>query len=397
MTDPTPAMRILQVLPALNEGGVEGGTIQMAAHLQKERVFNMVASGGGKLVDRLSRIDVPHVTLPLETKNPFTIVLNAFRLKKIIETRRITHVHARSRAPAWSAYIACSMTNAGAKSAHVHFLTTFHGLYGDKPAIKRWYNSVMLKGEAVIANSEFIKDHILRVYGDPGVPIFVVHRGNDLERFDPLAFDQDSVDLVRNSLGADARTPLILLVGRLTPWKGHTVLVSALSKLKDLPWVAAFAGRAENADFQERVKQMLKEEGIEKRIRILGSRDDVPLLYRAADVAVSASTEPEAFGRVAIEAQAMETGIIATAHGGSLETVIDGETGLLVEPSNAMAMADALREALTDLPAFAKMGKAGRLHVNRELSEEKMCQGETAAYVSLCNITADCIHKKSVA
>jgi len=396
MTDSARAMRILQVLPALNEGGVEVGTIQMAAHLQKRHIFNMVASSGGKLANGLSRIDIPHITLPLETKNPCTIILNAFRLRNAIAKHRITHVHARSRAPAWSALFACSMTNAVAKDAHVHFLTTFHGLYGDKPVIKRWYNSVMLKGDAVIANSEFIKNHIIQVYGDPGVPIFVVHRGNDLERFNPRAFDRRSVEAARNSLGADTETPLILLVGRLTPWKGHTVLVSALSKLKDLSWVAAFAGRAENAAFQERVERMLKEAGIEDRVHILGSRDDVALLYRAADIAVSASTEPEAFGRVAIEAQAMETGIIATAHGGSLETVIDGETGLLVEPSNASAMADAVRKALSDLPAFAKMGEAGRLHVCRDLSEEKMCQGETAVYAALCEFTADRSPKKGI-
>ena len=395
MIDSAPAMRILQVLPALNEGGVEVGTIQMALHLQKHRIFNIVASSGGKLVDQLSRSDIPHITLPLETKNPCTIFLNALRLRSAIDKHRITHVHARSRAPAWSALIACAMANAGAKDSHVHFLTTFHGLYGDKPLVKRWYNSVMLKGDAVIANSEFIKNHIIQVYGDPGVPIFVVHRGNDLERFDPQAFDERSVEAARNSLGANTQTPLILLVGRLTPWKGHTVLVSALSKLKDLSWVAAFAGRAENAAFRDRVERMLKDAGIDDRVHILGSRDDVALLYKAADIAVSASTEPEAFGRVAIEAQAMETGIIATAHGGSLETVVDGKTGLLVEPSNATAMANALRTALTDLPAFAKLGEAGRLHVCRDLSEEKMCQGETAVYAALCKSRADKQHNKN--
>jgi glycosyltransferase involved in cell wall biosynthesis len=397
MTDATPEMRILQILPALNEGGVEVGTIQLARYLHGQSIFNMVASSGGKMVGSLEQIDVPHIVLPLETKNPLTIFRNAYRLKNAIEKHRITHVHARSRAPAWSAYIACALINASGKNAYVNFLTTFHGIYGEKPAIKRWYNSVMLKGDAVIANSEFVKNHIARVYGDTGKPIYVVHRGNDLERFNPAALEQGAVDAVRRSMGANEETPLILMVGRLTAWKGQTVLLSALARLKDTPWVAAFAGSAENAAYKLDLERMRKEAGIEDRVQLLGGRDDVPLLYRAADIAVSASTEPEAFGRVAIEAQAMETGIIATAHGGSLETVIDGETGFLVEPSNPAALAAALSRALTDLRAFASMGKAGRLHVCEKLTEEEMCRGETAVYAALCKSTAEKLHRRSVA
>jgi glycosyltransferase involved in cell wall biosynthesis len=389
-------MRILQVLPALNEGGVEVGTIQMARYLHGQSIFNMVASSGGKMVGSLEQIDVPHITLPLETNNPLKILGNAYRLKGAIKKHRITHVHARSRAPAWSAYIACALMNASTRNAYVNFLTTFHGIYGEKPAIKRWYNSVMLKGDAVIANSEFVKKHIARVYGDTGKPIYVVHRGNDLERFNPAAFEQSALDAVRKSMGANESTPLILMVGRLTAWKGQTVLLSALAELRDIPWVAAFAGSAENAAYKQDLERMLKEADIEDRVHLLGSRDDVPLLYRAADIAVSASTEPEAFGRVAIEAQAMETGIIATAHGGSLETVIDGETGFLVEPSNPAALTAALTKALTDLRTFASMGKAGRLHVCKKLTEEEMCRGETAVYLALCKSTAEKLHKQSV-
>jgi glycosyltransferase involved in cell wall biosynthesis len=396
MTDPTPEMRILQVLPALNEGGVEVGTLQMARYLHRQSIFNMVASSGGKMLASLEQIDVPHITLPLETKNPLKILLNAYRLKSAIKEHRITHVHARSRAPAWSAYIACSLINSSGKDSYVNFLTTFHGTYGEKPALKRWYNSVMLKGDAVIANSEFVKNHIAEVYGDTGKPMYVVHRGNDLERFDPAAVEQGAVDAVRQSMGANASTPLILMVGRLTAWKGQSVLLSALAELKDIPWVAAFAGSAENTAYKQQLERMVKDADIQDRIHLLGGRDDVPLLYRAADIAVSASTKPEAFGRVAIEAQAMETGIIATAHGGSLETVIDGETGFLVEPSNPAALKSALTRALTDLRKFADMGKAGRIHVCRSLTEEEMCRGETAVYVALCNSTAEKLHTHGV-
>ena len=397
MTDPAPEMRILQVLPALDEGGVEVGTIQMAGYLQARNIFNMVASSGGKLVGSLEQIDVPHITLALETKNPLRILLNASRLKSTIKKYRITHVHARSRAPAWSGYLACSLINAASKETCVIFLTTFHGIYGESPAIKRWYNSVMLKGDAVIANSAFVKNHIARVYGDTGKPIYVVHRGNDLGRFNPEAIEQSVVDALRESMGANAATPLILMVGRLTPRKGQTVLLSALAELKAIPWVAAFAGSAENASYKQSLERMIKDADIEDRIHLLGSRDDVPLLNRAADIAVSASTEPEAFGRVAIEAQAMETGIIATAHGGSLETVIDGETGFLVEPSNPAALQAALTRALTDLGSFAAMGKAGRAHVCKHLTEEEMCRGETAVYVALRDSTAEKSRKQSVA
>lgn len=397
MTDATPEMRILQVLPALNEGGVEVGTVQMARFLRGQGIFNMVASSGGKLLDSLEQFAVPHITLPLETKNPLKILLNANRLKNAIRKHRITHVHARSRAPAWSAYIACSLINASAEESYVHFLTTFHGIYGEKPAIKRWYNSVMLNGDAVIAISEFVKNHILEVYGDTGKPIHVVHRGNDLDRFSPATIDPNAVDAVRKSLGANDDTPLILLVGRLTALKGQTVLLSALAEMKDMPWVAAFAGSAESTAYKQKLERMVEDADIEDRIHLLGGRDDVPLLYKAADIAVSASTEPEAFGRVAIEAQAMETAIIATAHGGSLETVIDGETGFLVEPSNPTAMKAALTKALTDLCTFAGMGKAGRVHVCRDLSEERMCRGETAVYAALCKSTAEKSHKHNLA
>jgi glycosyltransferase involved in cell wall biosynthesis len=390
-------MRILQVLPALNEGGVEVGTVQVARYLHRQGVFNMVASSGGTMVASLEQIDVPHISLPLETKNPLKILLNAYRLKSAIKEHRITHVHARSRAPAWSAYIACSLINSWVKDSYVNFLTTFHGIYGEKPALKRWYNSVMLKGDAVIANSEFVKNHIAEVYGDTGKPIYVVHRGNDLQQFNPAAFDQGAVDAVRQSMGANENTPLILMVGRLTAWKGQTVLLSALAELKDIPWVAAFAGSAENAAYKQKLERMVNDADIQDRIHLLGGRDDVPLLYKAADIAVSASTEPEAFGRVAIEAQAMETGIIATAHGGSLETVIDGETGFLVEPSNTTALKSALTRALTDLQTFARMGKAGRIHVCRSLTEEEMCRGETAVYVALCESNAEKLHKQGVA
>ena len=397
MTDPALEMRILQVLPALNEGGVEVGTVQMARYLQARGIFNVVASSGGKLVASLEQIDVAHITLPLETKNPLKILLNAGRLKSAIKKYRITHVHARSRAPAWSAYLACSLINASAKEGYVFFLTTFHGVYGKTPAIKRWYNSIMLKGDAVIANSAFVKNHIAKVYGDTGKPIYVVHRGNDLERFNPGAIEQSAVDAVRESMGASAGTPLILMVGRLTAWKGQAVLLSALAELKDIPWVAAFAGSAENPAYKQNLEGMIKDADMEDRIHLLGSRDDVPLLYRAADIAVSASTEPEAFGRVAIEAQAMETGIIATAHGGSLETVIDGETGFLVEPSYPTSLKAALIKALTDLGTFAAMGKAGRAHVCRNLTEEEMCRGETAVYVALRESTAEKLRKQRVA
>jgi glycosyltransferase involved in cell wall biosynthesis len=382
MTTAAREMRILQVLPGLNEGGVEVGTVQMAEYLHELNVFNMVASRGGKLVDALVQIDVHHVTLPLETKNPVSMMVNAWRLGRLIRRNRVTHVHARSRAPAWSAYLAVSLLNAF-RSQYVYFLTTFHGTYGDRPAVKRWYNRVMLKGDAVIANSEFTKGHIIDVYGDPGIPIHVVHRGADIRRFDPAAVGQDAVDALRSRLGASESIPLILMVGRLSRWKGQHILVAALAALKDLRWVAAFAGRVENSAYGQELQGMLSEENIEDRVCLLGSRDDVPLLYRAADVAVSASIEPEAFGRVAVEAQAMETGIIATAHGGSLETVIDGETGLLVEPSSVTAMSDALARALTDLESFARMGRAGRRHVCKHFTEEQTCQGEFGVYTAL--------------
>ncbi len=380
MTYTSKKIRILQLLPALNEGGVELGTLQLATYLQKHHIYNMVASNGGRQVSALKKEKVPHITLSLHTKNPFKILLNAYKLTLIIKKFRLTHLHARSRAPAWSAYIACAFFNKFNKNAHVIFLTTFHGTYSAKTKIKRWYNSVMLKGDIIIANSAFVKNHIITTYGAQKAPIHIVLRGNDPLIFNKKTITEKKVAAFRKSVKANKTTPLILMVGRLTRWKGQTVLLTALAKMKDKPWVAVIAGGAKNPAYLEELKSIAKNAHIANRVHFLGSRNDTPLLYTAADIAVSASIEPEAFGRVAIEAQAMATPIIATAHGGSLETVIHEKTGFLIPPNNAKKLKETLVKALTDPKKLATIGAAGCRHVSKNLTAEIMCKGETEAY-----------------
>lgn len=262
----------------------------------------------------------------------------------------------------------------------VKFITTFHGTYGASRWWKRTYNRVMLRGPLVIANSDFIRQHIVRTYGFPATRIVVAVRGVDTDVFDPARVTADA-RMLHTQLGGGA--PLLLMVGRITRWKGHDVLLRALAQLPDLPWVLAVAGSAKHGAYLDGLRQLADRLGIADRVRWLGPRHDVAALNMAADVALSCSTQPEAFGRVAIEAMAMGTPVIATAHGGSLETVADGETGRLVPPDDAEALAAALRDALQNPQPWQAMGKAGQARVRSHFTRAHTCAGEWLAYTRL--------------
>ena len=379
VTDKTPALAVLQVVPALREGGVEQSTMDMARHIRAEGGVPVVASAGGRWADVLMKEGIAHVTLPLDSKLPWVILWNMLRLRRVMKDYRIRIVHARSRGPAWSTWLA---TRLGDLSC-VHYITTFHGTYGSRGFFKKLYNGVMLKGRLVIANSAFIKRHIVAVYGYPAERIVVAARGVDEAVYDPARFAPAEVAMLRNGLQVPTGTPLLLMTGRLTRWKGQAVLLEALGALPDRPWVAAFAGGAKTPEYLEELKALAARLGIAGRVRWLGMRRDVPLLNMAADLAFSCSTEAEAFGRVAIEAQAMGTPVIASALGGSLETVRPGETGWLVPAGNAEALAGAIGEALDNPKRLAAMGKAGRAWVLGHFTAAKCCAAEWSAYHAL--------------
>jgi glycosyltransferase involved in cell wall biosynthesis len=367
-------MRVLQILPALNDGGVERSTVELARNLSADGVENWVVSGGGRLVDAVVEAGAVHVAMPVGRKSPLAIWRNSRRLAALVDELGIDIVHARSRVPAWVGHIAARK----ARRRPV-FLTTFHGVYGHGSALKRWYNSVMLRGEVVIANSRFIADHLRTVYGVDGSRIVVAPRGVDTVLFDPAAVTADDVRRIREEFDAVDR-PLIVYVARLSNWKGHAVLVAALETLLDLPWKMVFVGGHDSDNLRRDLATRIASGPARDRIELAGSRSDVPALLAASDLAFSVATQPEAFGRAAIEAGAMRTPVIATAHGGSLETVRDGETGWLVPPGDASALASAIRAALSDPARACIIGEAARRHVLECFTTDITLAAERSAY-----------------
>lgn len=367
-------MRVLQILPALNDGGVERSAVELARDLSADGVENWVVSGGGRLVEAVTSAGAKHVTMPVGRKSPVAIWRNAERLSALVDELGIDIIHARSRAPAWAGYLA-------SRKGHRRpiFLTTFHGVYGHGSALKRWYNSVMLRGEVVIANSRYIAEHLRDVYGVDGSRIVVAPRGVETDVFDPEAVTDGEVVRIRKEFDAEHR-PLLVYVSRLSGWKGHEVLVAALETLVDLPWKMVFAGGHDSDNLRQGLESRIASGPARDRIELAGSRNDVPALLKASDIAFSVATQPEAFGRAAIEAGAMETPVIATAHGGSLETVRDGETGWLVPPGNVPALANAIRAALADPGRARKIGETARRHVLENFTTNRTLAAERSAY-----------------
>jgi glycosyltransferase involved in cell wall biosynthesis len=332
---------VLQIIPSLVAGGVERGTVEIAAALVRAGWRSIVASSGGPMVREIERAGAEHVILPLAAKNPMGLYRNIGRLADLITGQHVDIVHARSRAPAWSAYRAARRTGR-------HFVTTFHNVYGGETRLKRYYNSVMAKGERVIAISDFVGAHAAKIYGVTQEQLRIIPRGVDLDRFDP-----ESITPARLiALAADWRLqddrPVIMLPGRITRWKGHVDLIDAVALMPNRNFQVLFVGPEEQKPlFRDELVQRIHALGLNSVFHIVGTCRDMPAAFMLADVVISASTRPEGFGRIAIEAQAMGRPVIATDHGGSRETVRPGETGWLVPPGDPVAMAGALGEALS--------------------------------------------------
>lgn len=346
---------ILQVLPALESGGVERGTLEIAEAIQAAGYRAIVASGGGRLVPELEALGARHVVLPLVTKSPIRIWRNAARLAELVVGEQVRIIHARSRAPAWSALLA-------ARRSGAHFVTTYHGTYSEGFPGKRLYNSVMARGDRVIAISRHIADHIRRTYGDSGV-IRVIPRGVDLRRFDPARVEPARVEALRAAWSVPEGHKIVLLPARMTRWKGHAVLIRALS---DIPGVAAVlagdtAGRERYVD---ELRSLAATAGVADRLRFAGHVSDMPAAMLAADLVVHASTEPEAFGRTVTEAQALARPVIASDLGAPRETVEDGITGWLTPPGDPAALSAVIQRVLA-MPAesLALIGEAARRRV----------------------------------
>lgn len=378
-TKAPPAPGILQVLPALGvAGGVERGTVDVAKALVAAGWRAVVASQGGPLVREIERAGAVHVTLPLASKNPFVMSKNIGRLRAVIAEQSIDIVHARSRAPAWSA-------EAAAKRAGVHFMTTFHGTYSIGMSLKRIYNAVMTRGERVIAISNFIADHMKQTYRvDPG-KIRVIHRGVDTNQFDPARVSQERIIKLANQWRLPEDRHIVLLPGRLSPWKGHEVLIEALARLrrKDLFVILLGVGGG-HRKLREEIEGTILRARMEGSVRLIDECRDMPAAYMLADIVVAPSTRPEAFGRIAIEAQAMGRPIITTDHGGGRESVIKGDAGILVPPGDVGALAAAITQIVAlDGAARDRYGREAIAHVRAHFTNDAMCAATLAVYDEL--------------
>lgn len=369
---------VLQVLPRLVAGGVERGTVDIAAALVEAGWRSLVASSGGPMVRALERVGARHFALPLHSKNPLVMRANVGRLFDLIGDHGVDIVHARSRAPAWSA-------EAAARRAGAHFVTTFHGTYSAASAIKRLYNAVMVRGERTIAISDFIAAHIQATYHVNPEKIRVIHRGVDVGRFDPRRVGGERmVELAKRWRLADDR-PMIMLPARLSRWKGQGLLIEALARLGRRDVQCLLVGSEQgSAAYRREIETLIAARGLGEVVRVMEHCQDMPAAYMLSDVVVSASTRPEAFGRVVAEAQAMGRPVVATDHGGARETVIANETGWLVPPADADAMAAALGKTLAlDGEERGKLAQRAMAHIRENFTTERMSAKTLAVYAEI--------------
>ena len=371
---------VLQVLPALNTGGVERGTVEIAAALAQAGALPIVASSGGRLVHDLQRVGARHVDLPLHSKNPLVMRRNATRLTEVIESYGVHLVHARSRAPAWSAYWATRRTGRP-------FVTTFHSPYGLGGPFKKRYNSVMTLGDRVIAISEFVAQHIKDNYEIDADKLRLVHRGVDLRSFNPDKVSAERVIQLATAWRLPDGVPVILLPGRLTRWKGQLLLIDALAQIKqDRQFLCLLVGSDQGRSaYRQELEKAVAQRGLSDRVAIFDDCRDMPAAYKLSDVVVSASIEPEGFGRVISEAQAMGRPVVVSNHGGGPD-----ETGFLFDNNNPADLARVLRRAL-DLTASQRAQlviKAGR-NAAENFSTARMCDKTLDVYRELLSQLPD--------
>ena len=370
---------VLQVLPALETGGggVERSTIDVAGALVAAGARSLVASAGGAQLRELERAGVTHIELPLKSKSPLTMRGNLDRLLQIIDQEGVDIVHARSRAPAWSALAAANRTRR-------IFVTTFHGTYNAGNPLKRFYNSVMARGDLVIANSQFIADHVQQKYRIASDRVRVIPRGVDMRVFAPDAVTTPRMVKLATDWALPDGVPIIMLPGRLTRWKGQELLIDAVARLADHDFVCLLIGAAQRPAYRRTLESLIARQNLGGKLRLLDHCPDMGAAYMLADIVVSGSTDPEAFGRVVAEAQAMGRIVVAPAHGGALEQVTPGQTGFLYDPGDAGALAASLDQALS-LPA-AERGRIAAAAVRQteaRYSKESMCRDTLAVYREL--------------
>lgn len=368
----------MQVIPELGAGGAEQGCIDVAAAIVRAGGKAIVISNGGYRIGELARVGAIHINMPVESKNPVVMWRNIGRLKRLIRKHKVNIVHARSRAPAWSAWRACKGTDA-------RFVTTCHAPYNISGEVKRLYNGSIANGEIVIAISEYVSKYLQNNYRIEPERIRIIHRGIPLERFHPTAVTPERMVTLSREWRIPDGSNIVMLPGRITRWKGHHVLIEAMAQLGRTDVFCVMIGADQGRDeYRKELEDAIAEKKLGEFVRIVNHCHDMPSAYMLSTVVVSASTDPEGFGRIPVEAQAMGRPIIATDHGGAQETIVRGQTGWLIAPNDPAALAQALNEALALEPAQrAILATRSMAHIAANFTKEQMTDKTLAVYAEL--------------
>ena len=380
-------IKVLQVIPKLGYGGAETGCYDLAHYLNEQSAKSYIVTSGGPLLKYIDKKKVKLIRLPVQSKNPILIIINAIIIIFLIFLFRINIVHARSRAPAWSCFLATKVTR-------TKFVTTFHGTYNFKSNLKKLYNSVMVRSDLIIAGSNFIFSHIKENYSNylnQKKKLLVVFRGINVDYFDPTTKLETEEKKLLKQWEIEKDKKIILLPGRLTTWKGQEVFIEAINLVNiELGYEAFYAvilGSNQGRDlYKKKLIRLSEQYRLTKQLRFINHCKDMALAYKVSDIIVSASIEPEAFGRVSVEAQSMEKPIIASNIGGSNETVVDEKTGYLFKAGDAKSLSQKILKTLTiDETQLKLIGIEGRKNIVQKFNVEKMCFSTYSEYKRLIN------------
>ena len=380
-------LKVLQVIPKLGYGGAETGCYDIAHYLYENDCKSYIITSGGELAKFVNKSKVKLIRLPVQSKNPLIILVNAIIISLIIIFFNINIVHARSRAPAWSCFLATKITRR-------KFVTTFHGTYNFKSKLKKYYNSVMVRSDLIIAGSNFIFSHIKENYSDyltSNKRFLVIFRGINTDYFDPSTTLESEEDDLFKSWQLEVGKKIILFPGRLTPWKGQEMFLESLNKvntnLGHEAFIAVILGSQQGRDlYKKKLIRLVEQYRLTNQVKFIEHCKKMPLAYKICNLVVSASIEPEAFGRVSVEAQSMQKPILASNIGGSNETVINDKTGFLYEAGNSEEMSKKIIEILNlEENTLKQMGVEGRKNVINKFNVEKMCFSTYSEYKKLIN------------
>ncbi len=380
-------LKVLQVIPKLGYGGAETGCFDIAHYLFENNCSSFLITNGGPLTKFINKKKVKYIRLPVNSKNPILMLLNTILISVIVFFYNIDIIHARSRAPAWSCFLASKITRR-------KFVTTFHGTYNFNSKIKKFYNSIMLRSDLIIAGSNFIFSHVkenYKEYLNNSKKFLVIFRGINIDYFDASTTLTEDEDKLFKSWNLEVEKKTILLPGRITEWKGHEIFIEAMNKINiqlgHKSFKAVILGSDQGRDlYKKKLIRLVEQYRMNDQIKFVDHCENMPLAYKISDLIVSTSIEPEAFGRIAVEAQSMEKPIIASNLGGSKETIINNKTGILFDAGDSDDLSKKIIEFFNfDKSTIEQMGKAGRKNVSAKFNVEKMCFSTYSEYKKLIN------------